>query len=152
MKIRKMPWADVARFESEKHAWTLKTFLQSQGFEVRTGSNRVAQLLLCFEPPRATAHVQVRSDHFVRAMNVLNANPSTRQILRRAMKCPFCASFDVKYPKLTRKFFLPTLVFHVGIIFRMVGHEAHCENCQLGWQLPGDRVAGTGKAVAIDDK
>ena len=85
-------------------------------------------------------------------MNLLNANPSTKQILRRAMECPFCASFDVKYPKLTRKFFLPTMLFQLGIILRIVGHEAHCENCHLFWQLPGDRISDTGNTVAIDDK
>ena len=152
MKLEKMPWTVLAVFESRKDAGTIKTFLQSHGYEVRNRDNRLLQILFFFGPPRAAYRVQVRSNNFVRAMNFLNATPSTRQILRRAMECPFCASFDVRYPKLTRKYFLPTILFHLGIILRIVGHEVHCENCNFFWQLPGDRISGTGKAVAIDDK
>ena len=152
MKFRKMPWASLAVFESRKDALLTKTFLQSHGFETRGCNNRLLQFLLFLGPPRTTFRVQVRLNNLVQAMNFLNANPSTQQILRCAMYCPFCASFDVKYPRLVRKFFLPTLFSHLGIISRVFGHEAHCENCHFIWQLPGDRISAAGNTVAMEDK
>jgi hypothetical protein len=42
----------------------------------------------------------------------------------------------VQYPQMTRKFFLPTLLLHLGIIFRIIDHEAYCEHCHFLWRLP----------------
>ena len=39
---------------------------------------------------------------------------------------------------MTRKFFLPTVVLHLGIIFRLIEHEAYCEGCHFLWNLPKD--------------
>jgi hypothetical protein len=38
---------------------------------------------------------------------------------------------------MTRKFFLPTLALHLGIIFRIIEHECYCEHCHCTWNLPG---------------
>jgi hypothetical protein len=53
-----------------------------------------------------------------------------------------CASLHVEYPQMTRKFFLPTLLLHLGIIFRVIKHECYCENCHCIWNLP-ERLPAT---------
>jgi hypothetical protein len=46
----------------------------------------------------------------------------------------------VNYPQMTRRFVLPTILLHLGIIFRVVEHECYCEHCHQTWNLPGDRA------------
>jgi hypothetical protein len=44
---------------------------------------------------------------------------------------------------MTRKFLLPTILLHLGIILRIIGHECYCEHCHLTWNLPQDLPAKT---------
>ncbi len=57
-------------------------------------------------------------------------------ILLKAIRCPDCGSLRVNYPQMTRKFLLPTLFLHLGIIFRVITHQAYCESCHCLWSLP----------------
>jgi hypothetical protein len=41
---------------------------------------------------------------------------------------------------MTRKFLLPTILLHLGIIFRVFGHECYCDRCHFIWNLPGESV------------
>ena len=43
---------------------------------------------------------------------------------------------------MTRKFILPTIMLHLGIILRLVGHECYCEHCHAMWNLPENDHAG----------
>jgi hypothetical protein len=36
---------------------------------------------------------------------------------------------------------LPTVLLHLGIIFRVVDHQCYCEHCHHMWDLPGDKPA-----------
>ncbi|HEV2320542.1 MAG TPA: hypothetical protein VGV18_12375, partial [Verrucomicrobiae bacterium] len=56
-------------------------------------------------------------------------------ILEKAIHCLSCGSLRVNYPQMTRRFFLPTVLLHLGIIFRVIGHECYCENCHMTWNL-----------------
>ena len=49
-------------------------------------------------------------------------------VLAQAIHCPSCGSLRVSYPQMTRKFILPTVLLHLGIIFRMIDHECYCEH------------------------
>jgi hypothetical protein len=42
---------------------------------------------------------------------------------------------------MTRKFLLPTVALHLGIIFRIIAHESYCENCHMTWNLEADVAA-----------
>jgi hypothetical protein len=41
---------------------------------------------------------------------------------------------------MTRRFILPTILLHAGIIFRIVDHECYCEHCHHMWYLPGSKA------------
>jgi hypothetical protein len=89
-----------------------------------------------FWPLHATYRVQVRHDQFEAAMQMINAiHPP---VLEKAMHCPACGSLHINYPQMTRKFFLPTLLLHLGIIFRIIDHEGYCEHCHIIWNLSRD--------------
>jgi hypothetical protein len=133
---KKRPWINVAIFENANDGQRLETALKDNGFEARTYNDKLLQLILFLCPPRATFRVQVRENNFKDATNFLDQDSVASDLWQKAIRCPACDSLRVQYPQMTRKFFLPTLVLHLGIIFRLIEHEAYCEDCHCLWNLP----------------
>ena len=130
-------WVTVALFESETECRSMEKFLEDKGFEARTYNDRLLQLFLFLCPPRLTYRLQVRSGDLPAALFSLETGAPS--VLERAVHCPSCGSLQVNYPQMTRKFFLPTLLLHLGIIFRIIEHECYCEHCHCMWNLPVER-------------
>jgi hypothetical protein len=128
-------WVNVAVFEELYAGQVLETFLKKMGFETRVYNDRILRFFLFLRPPRATFRVQVRQDIFKNAMDVLDTAPGVSAILQQAVICPACGSLRVEYPQVTRKFILPTLLLHPGMIFHLIEHECHCEDCHYIWNL-----------------
>jgi len=129
-------WIDLAVFEDAKAANGVEKFLQGRGFEARTHDDRLFRYFLFLRPPRVTYHVQVRHDDLKSAEYLLlNSAPA---LLAPALHCPECNSLRVAYPQMTRKFFLPTVLLHAGILLRLIDHECYCEHCHFIWYLPGE--------------
>jgi len=125
------PWVNVAVFENINDGRILETFLRDKEIAARTYNDKLLQNFLFLCPPRVTFRVQVHRDQFLQAGQMMNeAHPP---ILEKALHCPSCGSLHVNYPQMTRKFFLPTIALHLGIIFRLVGHECYCESCHFTW-------------------
>jgi hypothetical protein len=130
------PWVNVAVFENINDGRILETFLRDKGIDTRTYNDKLLQNFLFLCRPRVTLRVQVRKNHFDKATQAMDdAHPP---ILEKAIHCPSCGSLRVNYPQMTRKFFLPTVALHLGIIFRIIGHECYCENCHLTWAYERD--------------
>jgi hypothetical protein len=133
---RNRQWTDVAFFADMNDARKLEFFLRERRFESRVYNDRLLQLFLFLCPPRATFRTQVRlMDHKV-VTDLLERDSLGVELIGRAIHCPSCNSLRIQYPQMTRKFFLPTLMLHLGIIFRIIDHEAYCENCHFLWNLP----------------
>jgi hypothetical protein len=133
---RHHPWVNVAVFENINDGRILETFLRDEEIDARVYDDKLLQSFLFLCPPHVTYRVQIRRDHFDKATRAMDeAHPP---ILEKAMHCPSCGSLRVSYPQMTRKFFLPTVLLHMGIIFRIVQHECYCENCHLTWNLAAD--------------
>jgi hypothetical protein len=128
------PWAPVALFENAADCQMAEKFLQDKGFEVRTHNDKLLQCFLFLCPPRLTYRLQVRAGEFKIVNHLFHAEPPPA--LAKAVHCPSCDSLEVNYPQMTRKFFLPTLALHLGIIFRIIEHECYCEHCHHTWNLP----------------
>jgi hypothetical protein len=125
------PWVNVAVFENINDGRILETFLRDKEIAARTYNDKLLQNFLFLCPPRVTFRVQVRRDQFLQAEQAIKeAHPP---VLEKALHCPSCGSLNVNYPQMTRKFFLPTVALHLGIIFRLIGHECYCENCHFTW-------------------
>lgn len=133
---RHQPWVNMAAFETERDGEAFAEILHRKGFEPRIHHDKWLQMLLFLCPPRATFHVQVRNDDFKTAAGFIDTEPEVAPVLERALHCPSCGSLRINYPQMTRKFFLPTLLLHSGIIFRVIDHEAYCEACHHTWNLP----------------
>jgi hypothetical protein len=143
MNARHQSWVDVAMFENAGDGKALESVLRDKGIESRTYDDKVLRYFLFLRPPRVTYRVQVRSNDFKTAAGLLEAQPPA--ILERALHCPSCGSLRVNYPQMTRKFITPTVLLHLGIIFRAIGHECYCEQCHHLWNLQQDGVAGVRK-------
>ena len=132
-------WLDVAIFESAVNGKTLEAFFRENGFEARTYDDKLFRYFLFLRPPRVTWRVQVRKDHFLDAGRLLETKPPA--VLDQALHCPSCGSLRVNYPQMTRKFVLPTVLLHLGIISRIIEHQCYCEHCHEMWNLPSPGAA-----------
>ena len=128
------PWAVLAVFGDLNASQAVEDFLTGKGLQARTYDDKLFRYFLFLRPPRVTFRVQVRQDEILSAENYLVTGRP--EALQRAIRCPFCASLRVSYPQMTRKFMLPTLMLHLGIILRVIGHECYCEHCHFIWNLP----------------
>src|SRR5581483_7371406 len=120
-------WHDVALFESMNDGRSLQNFLDENRIEARNYDDKVFRYLLFLRPPRIVWRVQVRKGSFNFAVELLKSK--SPPVLEKALHCPNCASVKVNYPQMTRKFVLPTIMLHLGIIFRVIGHKCYCEDC-----------------------
>jgi hypothetical protein len=141
-KMTGKTWVKVAIFEESNEAQLLETFFKRKGIDARTYDDKILRLFLFLRPPRTTFRVQVRQGFFKYAMDLLETEPDVSALLQKAIHCPDCNSLHVEYPQMTRKFLLPTLLLHLGIIFRVIKHECYCENCHCIWNL-SERLAVT---------
>jgi hypothetical protein len=132
-------WVDVAVFENVSDGKIFEAFLEERKFEARTYDDKLLRYFLFLRPPRITYRVQIRGSEFKVVSNLLEKEYPP--ILGKAFHCPFCSSLRINYPQMTRKFILPTVVLHLGIIFRVIQHEAYCEHCHHIWNLPKDGVS-----------
>jgi hypothetical protein len=137
--IMKTHWITVALFHHQQPGEALVAYLREQRMEARTYDDKLLRRLLFLRPPRVTFQVQVRENYHKMAVNWLSQNPPA--ILGSAIHCPACGSLRVSYPQMTRRFVLPTLFLHLGIILRIVQHQAYCESCHHIWSLPDSEPA-----------
>lgn len=142
MKPFKKPWANLAVFEQEPDARALTGLLQQQGFAARTFNDRLIQLLLFLCPPHATHRVQCRHDEVRSALEFMESDAAASLLLNRAIGCPCCGSLEIQYPQMNRGFIMPTIWLHLGIIFRIIEHEAYCEHCHHVWHLSDAKTSG----------
>ena len=147
---KKQPWGNVAIFENASDGKILEMALKDRGIETRTYNDKLLQCILFLCPPHATIRVQVRGKDFKNATYFVDHEPATSALLQRAIRCPSCGSLRVQYPQMTRRFLLPTLLLHLGIIFRVIVHEAYCESCHWLWSLPKKRASASAKARAAN--
>ena len=120
----------------------LKHFLNVRGLTHELTTTRCSGFF-CFCVRRAQAfRVQVRRGFLKYAMDLLETEPGVSALLQKAVHCPDCGSLRVEYPQMTRKFLLPTLLLHLGIIFRVIKHECYCDSCHCIWNLP-ERLPAT---------
>ena len=132
-------WVDVAVFEDVNAGRTLEQFFTDRGISARTYDDKLFRYFLFLRPPRVTFRVQVRQNQVRNVIELLAAGAP--DILQPAIHCPSCASLRVSYPQMTRKFILPTILLHLGIIFRVIDHEYYCEHCHYIWNLPTEKAA-----------
>jgi hypothetical protein len=132
---------DVAVFENLSDGQALEKFLMDHRLEARTYDDKAFRYFLFLRPPRVTYRVQVRGNAFRATTELVAGAQEALPLLERALHCPSCGSLRVSYPQMTRKFIMPTVILHLGIIFRVIDHECYCESCHHVWNLPRENAA-----------
>jgi hypothetical protein len=138
-------WIDVAVFEDVNAGRAVETFFTDQGLPARIYDDKLFRYFLFLRPPRVTFRVQVRQNNVKAADDFLAA--AAPDALQKAIRCPSCNSRRISYPQMTRKFFMPTVLLHLGIIFRVIDHECYCEQCHYIWNLSAENVRTEPKPV-----
>ena len=138
MKPGNQLWVKLAVFPHEDDAMALQAFLLDHGFDSRVYDDHILRTFLFLRPPRQTYRTQVHQRDLDAAHELISTEPTAARILKRAFDCPSCGSLSVQYPQMTRKFFTPTIFLHLGILLRLIDHEAYCEDCHFIWHLPQD--------------
>jgi hypothetical protein len=133
MNAKHHPWVDVAVFENLNDGRALETFFKNHRLDARTYDDKWFRHFLFLRPPRVTYRVQVRANAFRAATELLEREVPV--ILSQSLHCPSCGSLQVNYPQMTRKFIMPTVILHLGIIFRFIDHTCYCEHCHEVWNL-----------------
>jgi hypothetical protein len=136
MNIINKSWVNVAVFENQIDAQKLEKFLQLRCIEARTQNDRWVQIICFLCPPHATWRTQVRLADLLSVEHMLDIDPEGALVTERALHCPACASLRVQYPQMTRRFLSPAIFLDLGVLFRVIDHEACCEQCQNTWRLP----------------
>lgn len=132
---------DVAVFEDLSDGQALEQFLVDRRLQARTYDDKAFRHFLFLRPPRVTYRVQVHANAFRAVTELLEKSPEASAMLERALHCPSCGSLHVQYPQMTRKFIMPTVILHLGIIFRAIDHECYCESCHNIWNLSKHEAA-----------
>jgi hypothetical protein len=143
---KRQPWTDVAVFEDLNAANAVEVFLTGKGLPARTYDDKFFRYFLFLRPPRVTYRVQVRDNHVKDAGDFLDADAPVA--LQKAIRCPSCNSLHISYPQMTRKFILPTVLLHLGIIFRAIDHECYCDHCHHIWNLPTEKARAAPRPVS----
>jgi hypothetical protein len=137
-ELKSGPWADIAVFQKLDAGKAVEAFLKGKGLQARTYDDRVFRYFLFLRPPRVTYRLQVRQSDFRDADAFLEVGAP--EALKEAIHCPSCDSLLISYPQMTRKFILPTILLHLGIIFRVIQHECYCNHCHFVWNLPEEKI------------
>lgn len=123
----------MATFNDREHAQPVVDRLQQAGFhaqmhdETQWQRHRLAEKL-------ASVKVQVEENEYETAKRQLKEWDAKEHWLDQAVCCPECASSDVDYPQVTRKFIMPSL----HALFYRLGLEEklfYCNTCQHTWPL-----------------
>ena len=134
---------NFATFATPANAEALKSFLNRHSINAHVQDERRLQRFWFLARPGAGLHVRVPEPEFARAEELLQGDRDATQLMRNAVRCPSCQSYQVQYPSMTRLFILPTLIAQVGVWLGFMQHEHFCEKCQFTWVQPRAGAAST---------
>ncbi len=105
----------IASFNHQVDAEKLRSHLIDEGVAACVQDETRIQKYWFHAEPKAGIHVQTPKVSLEDARVVLD-EPASARFLKRAIRCPSCASFRVQYPDLTRKNLLPMLLMQALVL------------------------------------
>jgi hypothetical protein len=123
----------LATFNDREHAEPVMNRLQTAGFHPQLRDETKWQRFHLAER-LASVKVCVDENEFEPAKRQLKEWDVTEHWLDQSVCCPECASAEVDYPQVTRKFVLPTV--H-AILYKLgwAEKEFYCHTCHHTWPL-----------------
>jgi len=132
----------IATFNEPAKAKQLKQRFQQEGLHADVHNEAQLQQVGFMSKPQANAKVMVEDNDFERAQSLMvEWEANDPDIASALVRCPQCASSQIEYPQMTRKFITPGLVA-VLCAFHVVPKEFYCQDCHFTWSNEEERMIG----------
>jgi murein endopeptidase len=132
----------IATFNEPAKARQLKQRFQQAGLDADVHNEAPLQQVGFMSRPQANAKVMVEDTDFDRAHSLMVEWEATDpEIASAVIRCAQCASSNIEYPQMTRKFITPAMV---GLLcaLRIVPKEFYCQDCHFTWSNEEERTIG----------
>ena len=129
----------VATFITRSAAEPLQRRLTEAGIQAEVHDELKLEKLWFVSKDRSGARLEVPSDQFERAYQLLLDWDAAAGALREAVRCPECKSLRVQYPQFTRKSFIPNLLMGALAAIGQVEKQYYCEDCHYTWPKEGTK-------------
>ena len=129
----------VAIFGTRSKAEPLQQRLVQAGIPAEIHDELHLQKLWFISKDRTGARLEVPSDQFERAYQLLLDWDAAEGLLRDAVRCPECKSLRVQYPQFTRKSLIPNLVVGTLAAIGQIEKQYYCDDCHYTWPKQGTK-------------
>jgi len=130
----------LALFSSRAGAEQLCSRLRGNGIPAEVHEELRLEKLWFVPKGAAGARLEVPTDQFERAENLLLHWDAAEGALREAIRCPECGSLRVDYPQVTHKSMMTNLALGLASSVGMVEKEFYCQDCHYTWPKDDGRT------------
>ena|SRR5436190_15775225 len=122
----------IATFNEQSKAKHLRDRLERAGVSADIVGEGHLQRVAFMSKPQANVKVKIEERDFEKAQMLLREWEQADPEIGSALRCPQCASSEIEYPQLTRKFLTPALA---SILFalKVFPKEFYCQSCHYTW-------------------
>jgi hypothetical protein len=131
----------VAIFPNRAGAEPLRDRLAQFGIQAELHDELRLEKLWFVTKPQAGVRLEVPTQQFERAYQLLLDWDAAEGALRQAIRCPECKSMRVDYPQFTRKSLLPNIVMGLSAAVGLVEKDYYCEDCHYTWPKEGTKAS-----------
>ncbi len=131
----------IATFNEQTQAKRLRERLEKAGVPADIIGEGAIQRMAFMSKPQANVKVKVEEGDFEKAQKLIREwQAADPEMGSAALRCPQCASSEIEYPQLTRKFLTPALA---SILFalKLFPKEFYCQSCHNTWAAEEEKVA-----------
>jgi hypothetical protein len=129
----------IVLFKDAVKAEPLKKRLEQCGISAQVHDWLHLEKLWFTSSREAGAHIEVPSDQFERACQLLDAWEK-EGALNEAIRCPECNSYRIDYPQFSRKSFIPNVMLGIAATIGIVEKDYYCQDCHYTWPKHGNKL------------
>jgi hypothetical protein len=131
----------LATFNSLGSAEALSGFLNSYGIFAQVQTDRDLLRWWNIRTRSAGVHVSILREQLLQAERLLTLNPSAARLLKDAVRCAGCGSYQIHHPRVSPAGVLPRLVIQTGAAAGLFEQNHYCEKChQMPLAYPHSKV------------
>jgi hypothetical protein len=129
----------VAKFPNRAQAEPLRARLAQAGIPAEVHDELRLEKLWFACKPESGVRLEVPSDHFERAEELLLDWDAAEGALNQAIRCPECRSLRVQYPQFAHKSVIPNIIMGFLATVGRVEKHYYCEECHFSWPKAGTK-------------
>jgi hypothetical protein len=130
----------VALFSDRAKAESIQMRLSGAGVRAEIHDElRLEKLWFVSKKTGCGLRLEVPSNQFERAEQLLLDWDTAEGAMREAIRCPECKSLRVDYPQFTRKSLLTNLAVGLAAEVGVVEKQYYCQDCHFTWPRGGTK-------------